>query len=294
MSQPSNERPLLGTLLASAPARARSWKALSIAIGIHVVLIAAAILTFKPFEFIGVTEESHPLNIVIVEDDPVAEIPNPFVRAPRIEDLPAAPPARQRDEPQLVLTPGPLAPIVIDNVPPAAAQPADDEPDYGDVSGLGYGKLGSKLVPRIDPRITSATAFPPAEKTGVEAVRERISDRLSAFNDSLYAEAEAERRATDWTVKDANGGRWGISPEGIHIGKITLPPVAFATPAGRRDEANARIRDYNEIERQALYEEARSSFKDRVEAIRQRKERERAEKKKEKQQQPAKPVTESR
>ena len=47
------------------------------------------------------------------------------------------------------------------------------------------------------PRIVGATprAFPPAEKTGAEALRERLSNSLSAWNDSVAAEAEAEDKA---------------------------------------------------------------------------------------------------
>ena len=144
-----------------------------------------------------------------------------------------------------------------------------------------------------DPRIIGATprAFPPAEKTGAEALRERLSNSLSAWNDSVAAEAEAARRATDWTVRDKNGGRWGVAPDGIYLGKIKLPQVALAPHAGRRDEINARNRDFNEIEKQAYLEESRASFKERVQSIRERKERERAEKRKKAEE---KPITESR
>ncbi|HET9441490.1 MAG TPA: hypothetical protein VFO52_15040 [Longimicrobiales bacterium] len=289
MSIPSSERQLFGILLASTPARTRSWKSLSIALAIHAALIAAAVLTFKPFQSSVEEEKSHPLNIIIVEEDAVANIPNPFVRSAPVAAQPAAQPARPREE--LVYRPGPLAPIVIESGPP---QPAEPEPGEGGVvGGTGRGGLSSRLLPgKIDPRITSATAFPPADKTGAEALRERISDRLSVFNDSMLAEAEAERRSKDWTVTDKNGGRWGIAPDGIYLGKVKLPAVAFSPPAGRRDEINGRVRDFNEIERQVMFEESRSSFKERVESIRQRKAREREEKRKKAEE--SKPITESR
>ena len=225
-----------------------------------------------------------------MEEDEIADLPNPFARGQQLSELAPAAPSRPREE--LIYRPGPLLPIVIDNGPPAPAAEPEPDDDGGVVGGTGTGRLTGRLIPRVDPRITSATAFPPAEKTGAEAVRERISDRLSVFNDSLMAAEEAERRATDWTVTDRNGNRWGFAPDGIYLGKIKLPAVAFSAPAGRRDEINARNRDFNEIERQVMYEESRASFKDRVELIRERKDRERAEKKKHTEE--SKPISESR
>jgi hypothetical protein len=290
MGNPSNERELFGTLLSSTPAPVRAWKSLAIAIGLHVALITIAIVTFKPFQPRPEVEEAHPLNIIVVEEDAVAPLPNPFVRSPPPSTVAIVQP-RPREE-ELTYRPGPLAPIVIDAAP--SGPPTVEPPENGVLGNTG--SLSTRLLPgRIDPRITSATAFPPPEKTGAEAVRARISDRLSVWNDSMYAEAEAERRATDWTVRDKNGGRWGVAPDGIYLGKVKLPQVAFSPAPGKRDEVNNRKRDFNEIEQQVMREESRSSFKERVQAIRQRKERERAEQQREKQKKTDdKPITESR
>lgn len=284
---PQQDRELFGTLLASTPQRSRSWKSLGIAIAIHVVLITAAIVTFKPFQPRPAQEEFQPITISIVEDDAIQQLPNPFVRsAPRsVAGAPSAP----RKQEELIYRPGPLGPITSDPTAPETPEPSD-----AGVSGESTsGSLSSRLIPRgVDPRITSPTAFPPAEKTGVEAVRERIGDRLSAFNDSVAAEAEA--RYTDWTLTGKNGARWGVTTDTIYLGSVKIPTkrVAFAPPAGKRDEINARVRDYNEIEKQAMLEESRSSFKERVQAIRARKDAERAEKKRKTEE--AKPITESR
>jgi hypothetical protein len=286
MSNPSNQRELFGTLLSSTPATSRSWKSLGIAIGLHVAVIALAIITFKPFQPRAEHEDFRPINIIVVEEDEIAPLPNPFVRSAPRPAVAVAPRARREEE--LVYRPGPLMPIVIESAPSADATV---EPPTDGVIGRDNSLAGRLLPSSLDPRVTSATAFPPAEKTGAEAVRERISDRLSAFNDSMMAEREADRRATDWTVRDKNGGRWGVAPDGIYLGKIKLPQVAFSPPAGKRDEINARLRDFNEIEKQAYLEESRSSFKQRVQAIRQRKDKERAEKQKKTED---KPITESR
>jgi hypothetical protein len=291
MSTP-NERVLFGTLLASTPQRTRSWRSLFLAVVIHAVLITAAIVTFKPFQPRVAEEAVVPLNMIVVEEDEIAPLPNPFVR-------PAAPPAiaaapRRKREEQLVLPSGPLAPITIEPGPPATptADPAERAPSGA--GGRTGGSLSDRLRPAyIDPRIATTTAFPPAEKTGAEAVRARVSDQLAVFNDSIAADAEARRRDADWTLKGKNGERWGVSEAGLHLGKITIPAkaIAFRPPAGRREEIAARLRDYYEIEKQVMLEESRSSFKDRIELIRARKDRERAENKKKAED---KPITDSR
>ena len=287
-SPPNQDRELFGTLLASTPSRSRSWKSLGIALVIHVVLITGAIVTFKPFQPGDAHEEFQPITISIVEDEAVQTLPNPFVRSRPAQAAPAAP-AGPRKREELVYRPGPLGPITSDPNAPETVEPDDAG---GSATGAG-GSLSSRLIPGgIDPRITSPTAFPPAEKTGVAAVRERINDRLSAYNDSIAAEAAA--RYTDWTLTGRNGARWGVTTDTIYLGSIKIPTkrVALQPPAGKRDEINARVRDHAEIERQAMLEESRSSFKERVQAIRARKDAERAEKKRKAEE--VKPVTESR
>lgn len=288
-----NERALFGTLLASTPPRTRSWRSLFIAVAIHAVLITAAIVTFKPFQPGAQEEPVVPLNLVVVEEDEIAPLPNPFAR-------PVAPPAAatsraRKPEAELTLPRGPLTPITIDPGTPATpSEQTEPTPSAGGEGGRAGGTISERLRPvYIDPRIATTTAFPPAEKTGADAVRARVSDNLTAWNDSIAAEAEARRKDADWTLKGKNGERWGVSEEGLHLGKITIPAkaIAFKPPAGRREEIAARLRDYYEIEKQVLLEESRSSFKDRVELIRARKDRERAEKKKKADD---KPITDSR
>jgi hypothetical protein len=95
--------------------------------------------------------------------------------------------------------------------------------------------------------------------------------QLNLYNDSALAAAIAAARATDWTVTDANGGRWGVTPGQIHLGKITLPlPFAFSPPPGRRDEMNGRLSGWNAIRRQANQVDAKETSDDRAKAIRER------------------------
>ncbi len=127
-----------------------------------------------------------------------------------------------------------------------------------------------------DPRLwVSPDLLTPAQ-TPEERMAERIAGRIDAYNDSLAAASEAARRALDWTVKGKNGARWGIAPDGIHLGKITLPAPTF----GGNAEARARNREWSQIQDQASRAEIHDRFKDRVKAIEERKDRERAARKK--------------
>lgn len=104
----------------------------------------------------------------------------------------------------------------------------------------------------------------------------RLSSRLDAYNDSVALAAAEAARAVDWTRTDDDGGRWGVSPEGIHLGDITIPvPINLSPGPGKRDEVAGRVRDWGEIQAQAARQEGKETFEERVKAVRERKERER-------------------
>lgn len=112
-------------------------------------------------------------------------------------------------------------------------------------------------------------------KSDEERVRERVANTLGAWNDSIAAEEDAARRSKDWTVKGENGERWGISSDGIHLGKITLPGPSFTNA-----EALASQREWDAVRSSADRARIHDRFDDRVRAIRERKDAERDEKKK--------------
>lgn len=138
---------------------------------------------------------------------------------------------------------------------------------------------------RLRYRLTTPQVWrPPTEDVAVEEspqdiVQQRVASQLAVYNDSVAAENAAAARALDWTKTDADGNRWGISPGKIHLGSITIPVgnTQFAVAPGRREEFAGRVRTWNEIQDQSVREEARSTFKDRVKAIEERKAKERAE-----------------
>jgi hypothetical protein len=133
--------------------------------------------------------------------------------------------------------------------------------------------VAERISPRLGDRRLFATPAEelPEKPDALTVARNRVEDRLAAFNDSTAAADEAARRATDWTVKDGNGGRWGVSPGKIHLGGLTLPlPVGFAPPPGRREEYAERNRRWGDIQSQRGNEATRAVADDRIKAIRER------------------------
>lgn len=135
------------------------------------------------------------------------------------------------------------------------------------------------LRPRVrDPRLWRPTDEAILSLTPEERVRIRLYVKFEALNDSLAAEADAAARATDWTVADAEGNRWGVSPGQLHLGTITLPlPLDLVAAPGKRQEAEQRLRDFSEVERAAAAARVQEVWKERAKAIRERKDRERRE-----------------
>jgi hypothetical protein len=131
-----------------------------------------------------------------------------------------------------------------------------------------------RLAPRVvDPRLWEPMVLVPVEPS-LEEVEARVAAAVELLSDSALAEAEAALRARDWTVTDEDGGRWGISPGKIHLGKVTLPlPIWF--PVDMQDELETRR--WYELDRALERTRILDTFQDRVRAIRERRDRERAE-----------------
>lgn len=155
-------------------------------------------------------------------------------------------------------------------VPPAAQAPP---PEAASVRERLRYRMGSAEVWR-----------PPTERPGEvmtpeEVVRARVAAELQQFNDSVAAVEAARARALDWSFTDGEGRRWGIAPGRIYMGRDTVNvpfDIEFASPAGRRDEERARIRDWREIQIQAARIETQEAIDARIRAIRERAEAERA------------------
>ena len=126
-----------------------------------------------------------------------------------------------------------------------------------------------RLAPRlIDARLWRPMVLIPREPTFAD-VQARIAAATELLSDSALADAEARIRATDWTVKDGDGGRWGISPGKLHLGKLTLPLPVYV------EEYDPQRGEYYDLEAQVDRTRFLESFEDRVRKIRERRERER-------------------
>lgn len=103
---------------------------------------------------------------------------------------------------------------------------------------------------------------------------EHLQARIDALNDSTYGRGPD----TDWTHTDSEGRRWGISPEGLHLGGLTIPKPLLPLPrsTGRNVEQEAereRARQRGEIIRQEedrAREEARERSRKAAEERRKR------------------------
>jgi hypothetical protein len=148
---------------------------------------------------------------------------------------------------------------VPEGTPPAA--------DAGDALQPGFRDPRLWIAPRDVP--------PEPEKSDHERYMEHLHARFDAYNDSVYAAAERKRSATDWTIKDKDGNRWGISPDGIHLGPVTLPPVRLGDDPLQREAIEEKQRQREEIQRQADEYERRRTREERTKATRERKDAER-------------------
>ena len=129
-----------------------------------------------------------------------------------------------------------------------------------------------------DPRLWQPVDPSLIEPAPEKVLAIRLATLIAEGNDSALAEAQALARATDWTYTDDEGKRWGLSPGMIHLGDISIPvPFSFAAPYdynGDRAEMTFRM---NDIQRAAGSVAARNSWRERVEAMRKRREERRAE-----------------
>jgi hypothetical protein len=146
----------------------------------------------------------------------------------------------------------------------------------------GPGGLGPEFGdPRLVVRPTPVAEGPEED---VQRYRRTFEGRIQALNDSLAGEAERRRRATDWTITDRNGRKWGINDRGPVVGGRNVPlpvPAPNARRSRELEDADRRERaQRGEIDRQAETIERDRHLRERGRAIRERADREREEREK--------------
>jgi hypothetical protein len=111
-------------------------------------------------------------------------------------------------------------------------------------------------------------------RTDYERYQDHLQARIDAINDSLAVAAARESLTSDWLITDGSGKQWGLSPDGLHLGGVTIPrqllPLPRATGDNQSLEAGReRDRQRDEIRRQEEERERRQIQEERQEAIRE-------------------------
>ena len=155
-------------------------------------------------------------------------------------------------------------------------------PDVSDANRPGIVAPGPTAAERLRPHLSDPRLWAPLDPDLNELTMEQrleleLAGRITEWQDSMSAVAEAQRALTDWTRTDAQGRKWGVSEGKLHLGGLTLPlPFSFGTPVGQRDAVARREWEWKEIQRGAQTGAMRDSWKERAQAIRERRDKERA------------------
>ena len=122
-------------------------------------------------------------------------------------------------------------------------------------------------------------ALPEAfELTEAQRMQLELAGKIEEWADSVAIALAAEYALTDWTTTDDQGRRWGISPGQLHLGDITLPlPFYFGGNSIQREQAARRAWEDQDILNGTSVQALRSSWTERAEAIRRRRDRSRDE-----------------
>lgn len=138
--------------------------------------------------------------------------------------------------------------------------------------------LGPTAADRLQVRVGDERLWSPlaadeiSEITMQQFLESDLAWRLGLWQDSAAMEDARQRRSTDWTWTDDDGGRWGVSPEGIHLGSVTLPLPTFAPAYGAARERAFIDQELARGTAQVLIWETLES---RAEAIRRRRDAQR-------------------
>ncbi len=162
-----------------------------------------------------------------------------------------------------------------------------ESPNLGRETGIeitlprvtGPGSLGETPAERLQPALRDGRIWAPLPPEALELTPEQreellIAGRLGAWNDSIAAVAAAAAAWRDWTVTDGDGDRWGVADGRLYLGDFAIPfPMTFSGSSADREY----LRDFAEMQRQGQTAVIQQSVRERMEAIRARRDRERAE-----------------
>jgi hypothetical protein len=160
-------------------------------------------------------------------------------------------------------------------------RPAVDEGGSGPLVGTGGPARGIRPT-YTDPRVWAAPGdIVAAPKSAKEKLDSAIASIIAPYNDSIAA-ASGGRQPGDWTI-EKGGGKWGIDPKFIRLGKVSIPTALLAL-LPINSTGNPTMNDRNKLQNQMhadIFWNAQrgmneADFKKAVRSIRERKEREKA------------------
>jgi len=200
-----------------------------------------------------------------------------------------SPPPRSTTPPRA--QPAPAAPQVVPLVAPREVPTQLPPPGTGavpttDVNPLrgGTGPTRGVQPNTDDPRLWTNPEFIYAPKTDKERLDSALITALSRHIDSVNATAYSPNKFErgDWTV-GKGGNKWGVDPQFIRLGPISIPTAILALLPMNQMQANpiSMDRDRNAAYMRAdIFMHAQAAmneeqFRKAVKAIRDRKERER-------------------
>ena len=229
----------------------------SAALHIVIILLYSVVITqWGPREALLVVESRSPVSsgMRVVR---VIEI--------KLPDLTAEPP---EEPPELIIESPEL---------PDAGLPASDRVEL-DEAPRGLRAADVLKVRSSDARLWRQARPELFELTEAERMELELAGKIEEWTDSVAEAIAAEYALTDWTTTDDQGRRWGVSPGQLHLGDITLPlPFYFGGNSIQRAQAARRAWEDQDILNGLNAQALRSSWRERAEAIRRRRDRDRAE-----------------
>lgn len=230
------------------------WGAFAASVAVHVVIIALYASFFPRIV------PSAPDYLV-----PVGASSQDGIQVMRVVEIDVRPDVEVPEEPEL------------ERVIERSAAVGSPTPEEGPV--VDFARPGISAVDRLRPDISDPRLWAPLpEEFRQLTLQQReelaLSGRLQEWYDSISAVADAESAMTDWTFTDGDGRRWGVADGQLFLGGLALPLPSFAPPPG--SEARERAWQWDEIARQGRSVAVQQTVRERMEAIRARRDAERA------------------
>jgi hypothetical protein len=257
---------------------AKRTRPLAVSIVVHaVVMLALVRFLISPAVFTFVFGRQHSAE---VPAERIGFLRLPKANGPAVEGKSGGDnrPATKSPAPRLV------APSVVPSTLPTEQpqpRPAVDEGGSGPLVGTGGPARGIRPT-YTDPRVWAAPGdIVAAPKSAKEKLDSAIASIIAPYNDSIAA-ASGGRQPGDWTI-EKGGGKWGIDPKFIRLGKVSIPTALLAL-LPINSTGNPTMNDRNKLQNQMhadIFWNAQrgmneADFKKAVRSIRERKERENA------------------